>query len=257
MAPDNRDIFIVLKHGTGSLALEVHVLTAASNYRAWGLRISTNMGEIGHEADVSIAPNRDLVIARKFSTGSGMVELYILAAATAYQSYVLQAATALVAVDISWTFLMSIPNRDLIGIKRGSTGTRSTEVHLISAASGYKKFAFQTATALHETAVDAVFTTRWGGDVCFVAAQGTGSRKVELHCLAAVTKYQSFSVQVATAQGNVDKSVLWAMAAGGDLIFLLTQNTGTRVSEAHAMAASTWWQGFSVQTPTAMPLGGL
>ncbi len=42
---------------------------------------------------------------------------------------------------------------DLFAIKKSATGSNKTEVHVLSAASGYKAFSLQTATGLHETII--------------------------------------------------------------------------------------------------------
>jgi hypothetical protein len=43
------------------------------------------------------------------------------------------------------------PNGDVFAIQRVDSGTGTTQVHILSAASGYQNFSKQTGTALQET----------------------------------------------------------------------------------------------------------
>ena len=43
------------------------------------------------------------------------------------------------------------PNLDMYAIKKSITGTRTTEIHVLSKASNYQAFSLHTGTTLHET----------------------------------------------------------------------------------------------------------
>jgi uncharacterized protein YvpB len=76
----NGDLVGIKKSGTGSGKTEVHILTAASNYRSFRLQTGTALHETGDNFAFSVLPNGDLVAIKKSGTGSGKTEVHILAA---------------------------------------------------------------------------------------------------------------------------------------------------------------------------------
>ena len=77
-------------------------------------------------------------------------------------------------------------NRDVIAIKKSGTGTGTTEIHVLSAASGYQRFSLQTGTALHQTDQTFAFGVALNRDVCAIKKSGTGSGSTEVHVQAPV-----------------------------------------------------------------------
>ncbi|MFN5513995.1 MAG: M12 family metallopeptidase, partial [Cyanobacteriota bacterium] len=63
--------------------------------------------------------------------------------------FALQVPTVLHQTGDNFAFAF-MANGDLMAIKKSGTGSGSTEVHILSAASNYSKFRLQTGTALHQ-----------------------------------------------------------------------------------------------------------
>ena len=150
------DLFAIKKSATGSSTTEVHVLSAASGYKDFALHTATGLHETpGDTFAFAVAENRDLFAIKKSATGSSTTEVHVLSAASGYKDFALHTATGLHETPGD-TFAFAVAeNRDLFAIKKSATGSSTTEVHVLSAASGYKAFSLQTATGLHETPGDA------------------------------------------------------------------------------------------------------
>ena len=106
--------------------------------------------------------------------------------------FILQTGTILHETYSNFDFAASDWNRDgrpdLFAIKKSSTGTRSTEVHVLSGASNFQRFILQTGTALHETYDNfdfAVSDWNWDGrpDLFAIKKHYTGTSSTEVHIL--------------------------------------------------------------------------
>ena len=115
-----------------------------------------------------------------------------------YQHFLLQTGTKLDETDCSFDFVVA-PNLDLFAIKKSGTGTHSTEVHVLSAASQYQQFALQTGTALGETDDSYTFGLGANRDLYTIRKGGVRTRKTEVHILSAASNYQQFVLETATA----------------------------------------------------------
>lgn len=178
----NRDLMVVLKSNTGSGKTEVHILTAASNYTQFGLNVATPLSYSGAETDFTILPNNDLLMVLKYGTGSGMAEVHRLSASTNYTQFNLQTATIQSPIGAEADFT-TMPNGDLMMVKRWATGSNSTEVHIMSAASNYSQFVFQRATPLPESAATDHYGVMSNGDLIQIQTSNTGSTTTEVHKL--------------------------------------------------------------------------
>ncbi len=94
---------------------------------------------------------------------------------------------------------------DLAVIKTHTTGTKSTEVHILSGASNFQSFILQTGTALFETRDKAAFTYDMGdwnkdgkSDLIVIKKSGTGTKSTEVHILSRATNFKSFLLQTGT-----------------------------------------------------------
>ena len=76
-----------------------------------------------------------------------------------------------------------LPNGDLMAIKKSSTGSGTTEVHLLSASSNYQQFRLQTGTTLHKTGNDFDLAVLPNGDLMTIKKSSTGSGTTEVHLL--------------------------------------------------------------------------
>ncbi len=193
----NRDLVAIKKRITGSSSTEVHVLSASSNYQDFVLQTGTALHETDGMFEFVLAPNRDLVAIKKRNTGSSSTEVHVLSASSNYQDFVLQTGTALHETDGMFEFVLA-PNRDLVAIKKGNTGSNSTEVHVLSASSNYQDFVLQTGTALHETGSLFKFLLAPNRDIVAIKKGETGTHSTEVHILSASRNYQQFALQTGT-----------------------------------------------------------
>jgi hypothetical protein len=162
-----------------------------------------------------------------------------------------QQGTGLHETGKNFEFLLA-SNGDLFAIKKSSTGTHSTEVHILSASSGYKNFSLQTGTALHETDDTFTFLLAPNRDIFTIKKRNTGTHKTEVHVLSASNSYQSFILQTGTALHETDNSFDFLLASNRDIFAIKKSNTGTHKTEIHMLSASSNYQNFSLQTGTAL-----
>jgi hypothetical protein len=144
-------------------------------------------------------------------------------------AFVLQTGTALHETDDTFAFAMR--GNDLVAIKKSNTGTNSTEVHILSAASNYQQFVLQTGTALHETDDTFAFAMR-GNDLVAIKKQNTGTGTTELHVLSGASNYQQFNLQTDTPLHETDAT--WAFAVrDNEVVGIKKSNTSTHSTELH------------------------
>ncbi|WP_198140879.1 hypothetical protein [Nitrosospira sp. NpAV] len=128
----NRDLFVIQKSGTGTHATEVHILSAESNYQRFIVQTGTALQETDDRFAFAVAANRDLFVIQKSGTGTHTTEVHILSAESNYQRFIVQTGTALHETDGRFAFGVAA-RRDLFVIQKNGTGTRTTEVHILSA----------------------------------------------------------------------------------------------------------------------------
>jgi hypothetical protein len=126
---ENRDMFVIKMQGQSST--EVHILSATSNYQQFSLQTGTALHKTDGDAwDFALAPNRDVFAINKQGGGTISTEVHVLSAASNYQQFALQTGTLLPPTQENWAFAVT-PERNLFGIKKLGTGTKSTEVHIL------------------------------------------------------------------------------------------------------------------------------
>jgi hypothetical protein len=195
------DLVAIKKSGTGSGKTEVHILSGASNFSQFILQTATALSETGNEFNFTMSDwdrdgKPDLVAIKKSGTGSGKTEVHILSGASNFSQFILQTATALSETGDNFTFQLGDWNRDgqsdLIAIKKNQTGTKSTELHILSGSSNFNQFILQTGTALHETSNNFEFASSdWTQDgfvdLIAIKKSGTDTGKTEVHVVSATT----------------------------------------------------------------------
>ena len=169
----------------------------------------------------------------------------------AYGTFVQQTGTALSPTDANYRFLVAA-NRDLFVIKTGSTGSGKTEIHILTADSGYTVFSKQTATALHPTDQNWDFGVALNRDVFAINRSHTGSGTTEIHILSAEHNYQHFVKQTKTALPASDGTWAFAVAGNRDVFAIKKSATQSNTTELHILAASKNYEVFSLQTKTAL-----
>merc|ERR1719379_452410 len=125
-------------------------------------------------------PNSDLMAIKMGpTTGTKKTEVHTLGKSSNYMNWVLQTGTGLQLTSgaIEWDFA-AMPNGDLMSIKMGpTTGSKKTEVHILSKSSNYAKFVLHAATGLQLTTHKQWdFVVRPDGDLmCILKSGKTGS----------------------------------------------------------------------------------
>lgn len=221
----------------------------------YGTGFLLQTGTALHETDADftflVASNLDLFAIKRRGTGSNRTEVHVLSAAHHYQAFRLQTGTALHETDGTFAFCLA-PNRDLVAIKKSGTGTHSTEVHVLSASSGYQQFSVQTGTPLHETDGTFVFCVGPKGDLYAIKRSGTGTKSTEVHVLSGESNYQQFVLQTGTALHETDENFAFAVAPNRDVFAIKKSKTGTNSTEVHVLSAADNYQRFSLQRRTAL-----
>lgn len=222
------DLFAVHLRGTASGRVEVHVLSAASGYTSWLDHAATALPAVPlGQWQFSLGAFRgdgqsDLIGFALNRTGSGQTEVHVLCGSTNFGTFCDHAASGLGQLDPStWQLLADPGTGDLIAVAHGTaTGSGHTEVHTLSAASGYHLFSGHYATPLGPVSTSAgEFTVGAEGgpggppDVSLLLTGQTGSGHTEVHTLTAASGYASFLGHWATALGPVPTSS-WYLNAG-------------------------------------------
>ena len=223
MAPFGRDgaqdLFAIHWAGTASGQVEVHVLSAASGYQQYLLHAATALPAVPagqwqfRVAATGGDQGADLVAVHYLGTASGRTEVHTLSGASGYHSWINHRATALGTVEPgTWDFLVGDPGGqgDLVGVERTGTASGHTELHSLSAASGFTQFTLHRALPLSTTpqpsAEFSLTATDPGGDpdLALSLLQGTASGQTELHVLTGTSSYTAFGVHAATGLGTAD-----------------------------------------------------
>jgi FG-GAP-like repeat len=155
---DGRLDLVAINRQGGSGKTEVHVLSGASGWKDFIAHIETGLHSTDFNWSFQIAywnsSGRPDLVAINRQGGSGSTEIHVLSGESNLQNFILHKATGLHPTGIEWRFGVADWDNngqlDLIGVNpKGSSGT--TEVHILSAASGFKTFILHTVTGLHHT----------------------------------------------------------------------------------------------------------
>lgn len=162
------DLWFLPLSGTGTGGVEVHVLSAASNYQTWVLHSGTALGAYA-PSRISLlvgdsAGRGDLTLVLREDTGSGMTEVHRLTRSSSYQAFDLHTRTPL-GYSASDAFQFGLgtidgdTSPDLLVILRSATGSGKVEVHSLSGASGMTAWNLHSATTIPAPSV-ATFPVR-------------------------------------------------------------------------------------------------
>lgn len=210
----------------------------------------------------------DLFVTMPNGTTSGRVEVHGLSRGSDYRQFGVHAATAFGAVDPSqWSFQIGSyagsGRPDLIGVRHAGGSSGRVEVHVLSAASGYRSFVLHAATPL-----PAVNSRDWqfvvgslGGDrrsnLFAIKSGSTGSGRTEVHALGEVGGYRYWVLHSATALPPVPAggwTFLVGDAAGrGDLVGVQRTGTTSGRTEVHTLSRDSGYSSFALHAAT--PLG--
>ncbi|SPJ91069.1 related to beta transducin-like protein [Fusarium torulosum] len=251
------DLVAVKSSGTSSNSIEVNILSGASRFRKFIRQTGTGLHETpAAQYDFALADwdgdkTLDLVVIKKSGTETKTTEVCILSGASNFQNIILQTGTALHETDDTWAFTMGNWNAgrrpDLFAIKKSNTGTNSTEVHILSGASGFQKFILQTGTPFHETNAGFDFAVAdWNADGCpdlvVVGKSDDSSRCSLVHVLSGASNYQDFHLHAELplyeTLGMYEFMVAeWTRNGRLDLVGIRKSKTGTHSTEVHIMSS--------------------
>ncbi len=203
----NADLVGVKLRGTGSGRIEVHVLSAASNYTQFVLQVATPVAVLpaGAALQFALGPfagsgRPDLWLVQTGGTGTGTTEVHVLSAASSYSRWVVHSGTGFALFpDTDMRYLVG-DGGDLVGVLHRRSGSGRTEVHIATAASGWRDFSVHAATPLGLTDDVAVTfgMSRVDGDrvadLLVIQRGSTGSGQLEAHALGGATGFTSWTL---------------------------------------------------------------
>lgn len=144
--------------------------------------------------DVNFDGYDDLVAIKTRSTGTGRTEVHILDGKTGFTKFIVQTGTALPETGSNYDFLVGWSQGGglmIYAIKKRNTGTKSTEIHVISSKLGYSRFYSQNGTPLPET--DSTYSFRLVGSLHpYLHHIQVYKNRVKNGLLDARTTYKSF-----------------------------------------------------------------
>lgn len=185
-----KDLFAIKKSATGTHSTEVHILDGAANFSRFLLQTGTTLHETGDDFGFAVADwnhdlRLDLVAIKKSNTGTHSTEIHILSGATRFQNKLVWTGTALHETGSNFEFGFVDWNRDgtadLVAVKKSSTSTGTTEVYVLSGATGFRSFIVHTGTVLHQTDDAFTFVFGAGGALAAIKKRGTGTGTTEVH----------------------------------------------------------------------------
>ncbi len=216
--------------------------------------------------------NPDVFAVVRTSTGSGMTEVHALSAGSGFAQFSVHAATSLglTGTGENWQFLFGDYDRDgvddLYAISKSGTGTHSTEVHVLSGASGFKTWLLHTGTALGETGDSEAFKFALGDfnrdgvlDLFAISRTGTGTHSTEVHVLNGATNFGNWLLHTGSALGETGTGANWKFLVGDydrdgapDLYAISRTGTGTHSTEMHVLSGASNYGTWLLHTGTAL-----
>lgn len=189
------------------------------------------------------------LVAIKKNGANNKTEVHTLSVKDNYQKFRLQTGTCLHSTDDTVQFLIA-PNKDIIVIMKSNTGSKMTEVHVLSAESNYQKFSLQTATCLHMTDNSYDFLIALNRDIVVIKKSKTGSNMTEVHVLLAKDNYKKYGLQIGTCLHETDNTFEFLMALNRDIIAI--KKSGNATTEVHILSAISNYKDYNLQTPTCL-----
>ncbi|WMJ75617.1 T9SS type A sorting domain-containing protein [Cytophagaceae bacterium ABcell3] len=191
------DLYAIARRN-GSGRTEVHVLDGRTRFKSFLLQRATIHRETNDDwhflvGDYNNDGFNDLyAIATRRANGSTQAEIHILNGRDNFNSYLYQRQVPLRNAYEDFKFLLNIRGGrcrpDVVAIKKQNTGTRSTEVHVLSGESNYQGFKRQTGTGMgnrpNSDFVLGNLTADFTKDIIEVKTGRTGTRSTELHGIA-------------------------------------------------------------------------
>jgi hypothetical protein len=215
---------IYIKTITGTGSTEIHVFDGATNYTTPLLHASSPLYEINwccgdHRFEVTDWNEDgylDIVLITRGATGTGSTEFHVLDGSTNFSGWMLHTGSAIRDDYGNFDYKFADWNRDgwidAFAIKKSSTGSNSTEIHILDGSTGFQTFIYQTGTPLHETGsefdfsiIDLTLDGGTDGELDLIAIKKWRSAgTVEIHVLSGRYNFQVWVVQSETAISAID-----------------------------------------------------
>ncbi len=145
--PDGRaDLVFVDTAGAGGM-MDVHILSAASDYSTFSLQTGTAFASGYAQGEVKLLMDDDRnlwLIKHGGTTGTGKMELHVVSASSGYQTFTLhRGVPAELGPLTKWAFTTGDYTgdgiQDLYLLKVGETGSGRSEVHVLTGSSQYRR----------------------------------------------------------------------------------------------------------------------
>lgn len=167
-----------------------------------------------------------------------------------YQAFRDQRGTGLHETGDNWHFEMA-DNGDLFAIAKSGTGSGMTEVHVLSADSGYQEFSLHAETGLGMVGDNVDFALSSDRDLYVIVKNSTGTATTEVHALSAASNYGDFFIHTGTALHETDGQWEFELADNSDL-YAINRQGASGTTEVHVLSADSDYQEFSLHTATAL-----
>jgi len=210
----------------------------------------------------STTPVPDLYGFLMNGTGTGSTEAHVLSGASNYQQFLLQTGTPLAQTNRDgYAFDLGDYDgdgkADLFVVKMNGTGTGTTELHILSGASGFQQWLVHTGTGLEVTNRDrfAFEVADYDRDKIpdlYALKMNSTAGTLEVHVLSGASGYSQFIVHSTTALAQTNPNV-FAFDVGDynkdgvpDLYCIGMNGTGSGSSEMHILSGAANYQSFLV-----------
>lgn len=259
----------------GSGTTEVHLLSAASNFRNFLLQTPTALQPTGAGGETEFLVgdyNRDgrpdlYVIARL--GGTGTTEVHVLNGANNFSTWLLHTATALQATGTGneTEFELGDYNRDgildlYVIARMGGSGT--TEVHVLNGADNFRTWLLHTPSALPQTGVGNESEFKIGDynrdgrpDLILIARQGA-SNTTEVHVLSGADNFRTWLLHTTTALPQTGAGYEWDFMIGdynrdGRLdLYAVARAGGSGTTEAHVLNGANNFSSYLLNVASAL-----
>jgi hypothetical protein len=187
--------------------------------------------------------------------------LHVLSGKSKFQKFIFSSPINLEETQENWDFTLAFWDcdfkPDLVAINK--QGKSTTEIHVLSGASKFKEYIYQSDTALEKTDANWAFQLAYWDDdfmpdLVGIKKQGA-SGKTEIHVLAHRGNYKKFIFQSAVNLDQTDKDTdfiidYWDKDNKPDLIAV--SKKGQKGTELHVLSGASNFQKFIAHLPTKL-----
>jgi RHS repeat-associated protein len=219
---------------------------------------------------------QDLYVIKRGQTASGKTEVSVLNGADNFQTFLAQTATVFGATDADdiWSFAVGDYNSDgtpdIYLIKKASTGTGKTEVHVLNGANNFQSYLLQIGSVLGPTGADSTWVFALGHynldgkpDLYAIKRAQNTSGKTEVSVLNGADNFQTLLTQTATILGTTGNHNLWAFEVGdhngdgrGDIYAIQKALTASGKTDLYVLDAAANYQSYALTTATPLGITG-